>query len=72
MSSISIVNGFMCRSCEDISLARRNLDPANPTADPVVAQKLDPLAPPGADASSTVAIRPPVAAGSLGLLDRYA
>ena len=28
--SMEIVNGYVCRNCSDVSLAKRNIDPARP------------------------------------------
>lgn len=37
----SIVNGYPCSNCTDTSLAKRGIDPRNPTNDPVKAEELD-------------------------------
>lgn len=37
---ISVVNGFVCRTCCDVSLARHGHDPRNPHDDPVRAATL--------------------------------
>lgn len=34
---MQIVNGYACNCCADVSLARRGIDPENPTNDPVKA-----------------------------------
>jgi hypothetical protein len=38
---IEMVNGYPCRTCTDVSNARRGLDPENPTRDPVRQEQLD-------------------------------
>jgi hypothetical protein len=37
----SIVNGYPCSNCSETSLAKRGIDPRNPTNDPVKAEELD-------------------------------
>jgi hypothetical protein len=37
---IQMVNGYPCRNCSEVSLARRGLDPENPTDDPVKARDI--------------------------------
>ncbi|MGL4289196.1 MAG: hypothetical protein ACRCVA_22790 [Phreatobacter sp.] len=34
---MQIVNGYVCNCCTEVDLARRGLDPQNPTNDPVKA-----------------------------------
>jgi hypothetical protein len=36
-----IVNGYRCENCNDVSNAKRGLDPENPTHDPLKQEKLD-------------------------------
>ncbi|MFZ4601905.1 MAG: hypothetical protein ACOYM8_05570 [Caulobacterales bacterium] len=31
---MQIVNGYVCRDCADVALAKRNIDPAHPKDDP--------------------------------------
>jgi hypothetical protein len=37
---IEMVNGYPCTNCTEVSLARRGLNPENPTNDPVKAEEL--------------------------------
>jgi len=32
---MQIVNGYVCRDCADVALAKRNIDPAHPKDDPL-------------------------------------
>jgi hypothetical protein len=32
---MEIVNGYVCRDCADVALAKRNIDPAHPNEDPL-------------------------------------
>jgi hypothetical protein len=35
---MQIVNGYPCQTCSDVALAKKDIDPANPTGDPNKAQ----------------------------------
>ncbi len=37
---IEMVNGYPCTNCTEVSLARRGLNPENPTNDPVKAEAI--------------------------------
>lgn len=37
---VQMVNGYPCQNCTDISLAKRGLNPENPTNDPVKAEDI--------------------------------
>ncbi|MBI1210358.1 MAG: hypothetical protein GC190_02760 [Alphaproteobacteria bacterium] len=38
---IEMVNGYVCRDCSDVALAKRNIDPAHPKDDPNAVNKAD-------------------------------
>lgn len=38
---IEMVNGYPCTTCTEVSLARRGLDPENPTSDPAKAAEIE-------------------------------
>ncbi|QCK87992.1 hypothetical protein E8L99_20665 [Phreatobacter aquaticus] len=37
---VQMINGYPCQNCTDISLAKRGLNPENPTNDPVKTEEL--------------------------------
>ena len=42
---MEIVNGYVCRNCSDVSLAKRNVDPAHPKAGPDRVEAVKPVSP---------------------------
>jgi hypothetical protein len=74
MAAFTIVNGYVCRNCTDIDLAKKGVDPAHPPDkfDPTQAAKdgkSDPTKP-GSDLKQTAAavdgVNRPLLAGTIG------
>nr|WP_295889818.1 hypothetical protein [uncultured Devosia sp.] len=57
------VNGYVCRNCDDVANAKRNIDPAAPTG-------IEPSA--VTFGGSLGEVQRPAAAAAFRLLDRYA
>ena len=55
---MSTVNGFYCRNCADVELAKKGMDPAHPGREVYI--------PPSADASKQLGLNQPEKAGPLG------
>lgn len=47
------VNGYVCRNCSDVALARRNIDPAHPKDGPADAKRTSSVLPIDRDAAVT-------------------
>jgi len=60
---MSTVNGFYCRNCADVELAKKGMDPAHPGREYSGGEV---YIPPSADASKPLGINQPEAAGTLG------
>jgi hypothetical protein len=57
----SIVNGYYCRNCADVELAKKGMNPAHPGKDvPEV------YVPPSADSKHALGVNAPEKSGSVG------
>jgi len=60
---MSTVNGFYCRNCADVELAKKGMDPAHPGREYAGGEV---YIPPSADAKKQLGLNQPEKAGSLG------
>jgi hypothetical protein len=72
--AIELVNGYVCRNCTDVGLAKRGVDPAHPHDPPHALRRpdgaaADPSTAPGSDAAAAPdGVNRPVADGDRGTL----
>lgn len=61
--SMSIVNGYFCRNCADVELAKKGMDPAKPNREYSGGEV---YIPPSAESKTKLGINAPEKDGSLG------